>query len=394
MSWQFLIGPEVQAFIRAHADDDVKALGLKKSPDASWSYPLVLDQIKVRQKARIKSPDLYETDGFIFPPNDVYEQSSSQACAAYKASLVSGGSFADLTAGAGMDSFAFAKRCVVGLCVEKCRNYAEVLKHNASVVSDNIIVLNVSAEDFLEHCEVMDMVFIDPQRRDNSRKGLYDFSACSPDIVSLLPTLKQKARKVIIKASPFLDIERAVESLGCVNEVHVVQWRGECKEVLYVLDFTHYVDPSMIEITAIDLNDDGSVKTKFSHTKTQDAQAEIEYAMPQSFICEPGPAFQKAGGLRAMGLTYGLKKLHPNTQLFTCDEMMREFPGKVYEVVDIVPVQAKSLPVKKADLCVRNFPADVKLLRKKLKLGEGGDARIYAVTLMNEDKRLIICKKG
>ena len=46
-----------------------------------------------------------------------------------------------------------------------------------------------------------------------------------------------------------------------------------------------------------------------------------------------------------------------------------------------------------ADLRVRNFPSTVEALRKKLSLKDGGKHRIYATTLNDGSKKLIICDK-
>ena len=397
MDWEYLLKPEVQGFIDLHEVDDVKALALKKAPDMNWPYPLVLDQIKTRQKAKTKSPDLYDTDGFIFPPHDLYEQASSQACATYKASLVGGGSFVDLTSGAGADSLAFAKRYTVGLCTDVDPVASAILKHNASIMAGNLIVLNVDCADFLEACEVMDFAFIDPKRRENGRKGLYDLTSCAPNILDLLPLLKRKVKKVMVKTSPFLDIEKGIEQLEAVNEVHVVQWRGECKEVLYLLDFEesqdHDIGSDDVEIIAVDLDDLGQANYKFQYTLSDEKNVDIECAMPMKYIFEPGPAFQKAGGYKMMAVQYRVKKIHPHSHIYTADTECENFPGKAYMVDGVYAVKAKGLPVKKADLAVRNFPSSVDALRRKLKVTDGGEHRIYATTLCDGQKRLILCRK-
>ena len=47
---------------------------------------------------------------------------------------------------------------------------------------------------------------------------------------------------------------------------------------------------------------------------------------------------------------------------------------------------------KKANLTVRNFPASVAELRKRLKLAEGGETYLFATTLADEKKVLIGCR--
>jgi hypothetical protein len=77
--------------------------------------------------------------------------------------------------------------------------------------------------------------------------------------------------------------------------------------------------------------------------------------------------------------------------------LIDDFPGRVFEVVavygfskaEIKKVQA----LQKANITVRNFPESVQQLRKRLKLSDGGDNYIFATTLADERKVLVICKK-
>ncbi|PCJ03199.1 MAG: hypothetical protein COB14_00245 [Alphaproteobacteria bacterium] len=399
MGWQKLLQLDVQQFIKNHECDDVRSLALKTPPDPSWPYSLILDQIKVRQKARLKSLELYETHGIIFPINDVYEQASSSACAAYKASLVNGERFVDLTAGSGADAYAFAKRFKSGVLVERDEACAALLEHNVDVLdkvykaAGELTVHHGDAAAYVQGMSDVDFAFIDPQRREGGRKGIYDLSACSPDIISLLPVLKSKAQRVIVKTSPVLDIEKAIVSLGSVTQVHVVQWQGECKEVLYNLNFSSSVKNEDVEIVAVDIDSSGKVQQRFSYKISDEKNAALDYAMPKKYIYEPGPAFQKSGGFKSMALAFSVQKLHQHSHLYTSDDICMNFPGKRYEVVDVVSVKAKGLGVKKADLTLRNFPGTVQMLRKKLKLSDGGCHRIFATTLCDETKKLIICNK-
>ena len=50
--------------------------------------------------------------------------------------------------------------------------------------------------------------------------------------------------------------------------------------------------------------------------------------------------------------------------------------------------------LKKANITVRNFPATVAELRKRIKLSEGGDTYLFASTLNNGQKVLIRCEKA
>ena len=60
-----------------------------------------------------------------------------------------------------------------------------------------------------------------------------------------------------------------------------------------------------------------------------------------------------------------------------------------FSKADIKKVQA----LGKANITVRNFPESVQQLRKRLKLADGGDSYIFATTLANDSKALIVCRK-
>ena len=107
MNWQSLLEPDIQNFIRENENADIAKLALKKPPHSDWDYPLILSQIKARQKAKTKIPTWIETSGIIFPPPDILEQASSAATALYKSRLISGEKFIDLTGGTGVDSWGF-----------------------------------------------------------------------------------------------------------------------------------------------------------------------------------------------------------------------------------------------------------------------------------------------
>ena len=49
--------------------------------------------------------------------------------------------------------------------------------------------------------------------------------------------------------------------------------------------------------------------------------------------------------------------------------------------------------VSKANITVRNFPASVAEIRKKLRLAEGGDVYLFATTVADGSHRLIRCVK-
>ncbi|MBI1301632.1 MAG: hypothetical protein GC137_08250 [Alphaproteobacteria bacterium] len=395
-SWRILLQKDVQEFIQKHEREDVASLALQKMPDTSWHAPIILDQIKARQKARLKCKNLYDTDGFIFPSSNILEQASSSQCAFYKASLTKGKSFADLTAGCGVDAFHIARNFELVTLVEKDRLNAEILAHNASILDlqANMTIECADAGEVIRELPQQDVIFVDPQRRSTNKRGLYKLEDCSPNIFSMLDVLKEKTKSILLKTSPILDIKKAVQNLPMVHEVHVVQWQNECKEVVY--NFDPKSDPSPfdgVKINAVILDDAGSVHQKLQFTPLEEHQAQVDYALPQKYIFEPEPVLLKAGCFNLLGEKYSLAKLHPNSHLYTSKTRAPELPGRFFEILDVIPAKTKFLDINKAEVAVRNYPSTPEDLRKKLKIKEGSHYRIFATTLLNDQRKLVICKK-
>lgn len=388
-----LLDPAIRKFIRDNERADIRSLALKKPPIPDWPMALILDQIKSRQKAATKIPQWLEYDNIIFPPSSIVEQASSSATAFYKASLINGESFADLTGGAGIDSWAIAQNFKAGVCVDHNEQAAELLTHNLQVLcGDKIKAMHVNAEKFVSEMPSTDLVYIDPQRRDHNRKGLFRLADCSPDITSLLTTLKEKANTVMIKTSPMLDIAQAIKDLQYVSTVHILEWHGDCKEVIYILNFSKATPTNEISRICSTLNDDGTADRKFEFT-TSEETTEAPLSMPQKYLYEPGPAFQKAGAFNAIAHHYGVSKLHKHTHLYTSEALIEKFPGRSFEIIETLPVSAKALKMRKANLTVRNFPSDVATLRKKLKIKDGGSEYLFACTLSDDSKALLHTRK-
>jgi hypothetical protein len=93
-----------------------------------------------------------------------------------------------------------------------------------------------------------------------------------------------------------------------------------------------------------------------------------------------------------------VEKLHPDSHLYTSDVLVADFPGRQFEVESSSTFSKKELKqflsgVKKANLTVRNFPATVADLRKRLKIAEGGDIYLFATTATDGTHMIIKCKK-
>ena len=79
------------------------------------------------------------------------------------------------------------------------------------------------------------LLVLDPARRDGHGGKTVAISDCEPDVTVLEPLLVDKAKKVMVKLSPMLDLSLALNELKTVRAVHIVAVNNECKELLLIL---------------------------------------------------------------------------------------------------------------------------------------------------------------
>jgi len=389
--WQQLLQPDIQAFIQQHQREQVSLLALQQPPDKSWPWALILDQIKSRQKALQKIPQwLAHHPQLLFPKAGVLEQASSAATAAYKAGLVHGSTMVDLCAGAGVDAWAFSRHFSQTTCVEQDPHTAELLAHNLSLLcSRPVQVVCMAAEEYVQqHLQQAELVYLDPQRRNAHRKGLYRLADTSPNIHTLMPILSRKAHKIMLKASPMLDISLGIKELKCVEAVQVVAYRGECKELLFILNpHTPPLAQEQVPITAVPLSETGQPQNRFEFTRAEEQAAEVAFSAPRTYLFDPGPALAKAGAFGLLAARYGLYKLHPSTHLYTSDQPCPDFPGRRFRITGLTKVDKAAVKGEAANLSLKNFPGKVSELKKQLGLRDGGSLYLFACTIQDGKKK-------
>ena len=240
----------------------------------------------------------------------------------------------------------------------------------------------------------MDWIFVDPARRDGDGRKVVALSDCEPNVVALEELLLQKSSKVMVKCSPMLDITEACRQLKHVEEVYIVAVNNECKELLFILGSNTGVDNP---VHCVNLLKDGCQEFTFTATDEGTSVVSLCTAVGK-YLYEPNVAVQKSGCSGVLCRDYAVSKLHPNSQLYTSDEHISSFPGRVFEVVDVLGFSKSDIKkvqaLHKANITVRNFPESVQLLRKRLKLSDGGDNYIFATTLAAGEKVLVLCKKA
>ena len=379
---------------------------------------LALRQIEARQLLRKKVPSWSDNPDLLFPAHLSVEQCSSEATAQYKASLLQGDSFADLTGGLGVDCYFISQHFKKADYVELNPDLCALAKNNFSSLrgasatkqstvdecgllrfarndgSDaNIRVINESAETYLSYCESKDCIFIDPARRDNYGRKTVSIADCTPNVIELQYQLLQKARKVMVKLSPMLDISKALEELHHVSEVHVVAVANECKELLFILEQGFEGTPV---ITCVNLQTE-QPQIRFSPDEERHCEGGTTKAI-HHFLYEPNAAVMKGGCYKLLTQRFSVQKLHRNSHLYTSDQLVADFPGRIFTVDDWAPYNKKIKQtllagVEKASIATRNFPISVADLKKNLKIADGDEIYLFATTVAKEQKVIIYTHK-
>ena len=385
-------------FILEHAGDDVSRLLLGASKWPQIDMPLAAATIEARRKASSKLPSWYAHPEIVYPSSLSLEQCSSQATAIYKQQFCrrphpscpapSGHLIADITGGLGVDSYFLSLVADKVYYHERQQQLCEAARHNFAVLgADNI---EVSCTDHIDTSRRYELIYADPARRGAASERIYSIADCQPDIISLRETLFELSDRILVKISPMADLSRTVELLPETSQIHIVSAGGECKEILLLMekDFRRSGD-GLDEplIVAADLDASGRELWKFEFHPTEESSATTSYALsPGKYLYQPGKALLKSGAFKLVGRRFGLSKLAPSTHLYTSDVLRPDFPGKIYEIEEVMDWNkrnaaelSKSLPG--AELQAINFPLDTNALRRRLSLKDLPAAHLFATTL-------------
>ena len=384
-------------FIEKHLKDDVRQLALQKFPD-DVDKILVLNQIEARQLLSKKVPSWASNPDLLFPKHLSIEQCSSELTAKYKASIISGGdTFVDLTGGLGIDSYFLSEKFKTAYYVENQKELCDLAEHNFGVLGRKITVVNSDAETFLSKNHDFDLIFIDPARRDIYNRKMVSLHDCSPDVIDLQNILLKNAKNVLIKVSPMLDISLITNELQNISEVHMVSVKNECKEILIKIEpgFEREIKYFCVNFIGNDLK---SVQF-FEFSENLESSESSKFAPTiKRYLYEPNASLMKSGAFKLISQRFAIEKLHVNSHLYTSDNLISDFPGRIFEVVGFAPFNKKIKKellkdITEASVATRNFPLSANVLRKNLNLKESDKNFVFGTTLIGEKKVVILAKK-
>lgn len=384
-------------FIATHSDDDVSRLALQRSrfphfTDEEWHW--VLQQIEGRQRMRTKLPEIAAIDNWWWPVHLSLEQCSSEQTARYKSSLISELNhpiLIDITGGMGVDCYYMSAVCEHAYYIERDAELCRLAAHNYALTQRGIKVINDTYSPTFDLTQVIGteransiVLYADPARRNQQGGKVFKLEDCEPDITAILPQWKQLIERqegiIMLKLSPMLDISAGLAGLAGLTglegwDVHVVAVKNEVKEVL----LTYSTRQTSPHIEAVDLADGIS----FRFTQTEENQAESQYAEQiGAYLYEPNAAILKAGAYKIIGQRMGVKKLGTNTHLYTSEQPVKGWPGRVFRVVE--NSNKSDYKGLVCNVLTRNYVLGADALRKQLKVKDGGNLYVIGTRIGNK----------
>ena len=359
---EFLLGEEARRLIEENINRNPIDIALAKGVSNAG---VIATQVKRLQRARKKLPSYYACRA-ILPPR-AYEQSSSEECALRKP--LSGESVLDLTCGLGVDTLALSRHFKSVVTIERDEIVASVARENFKRLGvDNIEVICTSAEEYLAKCDRhFDWCFVDPDRRGESGEKMVRLEDCSPNIVALMPQIREKAERVCVKCSPLFDVEEAFRLFGECR-VECVSLAGEAKEV------NIYIDGGAARLAAVAV---GVGEVEFPYEERKAAFSPMPESLDEyRYVVLPDVALQHTR-LVAQALR-GECDVWSNGGVALSREMPKGVLGRIFAVESICELDStfkKMMRGRKVEIYRRDFPMSNGEICKRYRCSEGGSER-------------------
>ena len=385
-----ILQKKVQDFINQNLQTNITKLVLKGSPFEGISSAELVEQIEAKKKCAKKLPHWFSSENIYYPAKLNIEQTSSEATANYKSTLIKGNRIIDLTGGFGVDCYAFSKRFKKVVHCELNNDLSTIVKHNLKQLKvDNIKIVAHNGIDYIVNNDIFyDWIYIDPSRRNDVKGKVFLLEDCLPNIPLHLTELLKKSHQILIKNSPLMDITSCIKELLFVKQIHIIALQNEVKEVLVFIEKDYQED---IYIKATNL---GRETQDFKFIYRQEYHYKL--SLPLKYLYEPNSAILKSGGFSAVAQQFQLGKLHQHTHLYTSDTLI-DFPGRRFEILEVIPYNKKEilkrLPQKKANITTRNFKESVANIRKKTGIKDGGDLYLFFTTNKKEEQIVLLSVK-
>ena len=388
MEIEKLFEPEVQKFIQENRYADIRQLALKAQGKFDLPLGFLMDQINGKQKAKKKLPSWFDNDKIVYPADISMQQCSSEISATLKTKHLSqGGTCIDLGGGLGIDTYYLAQKFEKVIYVEQNEDLCQIVAHNFKAFKiNNVEVVHANGEEFIQSYDgKVDLIFLDPARRDQEQNRIFQFEDCSPNIIELEKLLLNKGKNLLIKASPLIDITSAYHQFPEFKTCQIIGINNECKEVMFStfenlpsLTCLHWTNGKLEEYTF-----DKSTEVFNGFTKAQQG----------GYIYEPNVTIRKAQQQDQIANQFDIGKLFKNGSLYFSTDLKADFPGRIFKLEQELTNKKQIQKLKQAEVISKNYPLIATDFKKKYKLAASAQNFIFAFTDYTDQKQVWLCSK-
>ena len=399
--------PQICDFIAAHLNDDTAKLLFAAHRYPEFDMPFVVEQIEARKRLRNKLPEWYANPDLIMSGRIPAEQCSSELTARFKRSVMGDDvhSLCDMTGGMGVDFWYMSRGLELAIYTERQEALCTAARHNFSVLQSasssgeagvfrNIPEIIVR-EGFSTEMEIpdVDVIYLDPTRRSTDGSRIYEIEDCEPNVIAWQDILLEHCRRLIVKVSPMADISRTIARMKHVSDIYVVSVRNECKELLIV----QQKDIVSVKVHCVDFLPQKTVSFDYdlctSYSQKYEGPAETG-----RYFFEPDVSVMKAQAFEPLMNQYNVFALDKDSHYFMSDELIEDFPGRIFEIDEIIDASSRQLKqlkrvVPQANIATRNFPLSPEELKKKTGVRDGGEVYLFGTTHHEKGNILIRCHK-
>jgi hypothetical protein len=308
--------------------------------------------------------------------------------------LFSGKTLLDLSAGLGVDSWAFSKSfdSVISIDIDKELNSVARINFDKLEIK-NVTRIDADAYDFIKKDAAYDLIYADADRRSTSKKSIA-LDSSEPDVITILPRLFELTNNILLKLSPLIDINYLVKSLHYINDIYVISVNNEVKEILVLLKKNTEEKPL---IHAVELAGKDITK-QFSEIYASQTSGII--LVNGKYFYEPAASVIKAGLVNDYAELNGLNHIAKNSVFLTGNVEIKDFIGRQFVIIHQMPFGKSALKkyfkeygIVKANVSCRSFPVNEDEIKKSFGLSDGGDEYMFFTTGSDKQKLFYHCRK-
>lgn len=365
--------PDFMNFISEHAEENTAQLAFRFHSKTTIPLKEALEQIQLRKKAQIKLPEWAKLN-CLFTEVGI-EQCSSAIAAEWKslriADTIKPKVVLDCNTGLGVDSTYFSKSGMDVLSIEKVPELVELCKFNQKQLGVHFKVAEGEVISWLQNnpAEKFDLVYADPDRRNEAGKRVFHPDELNPPVMKLLQNLKGRCNNVLLKLSPLFDPREGIRIFPGVKEVWIISIHHECREILYLIE-----DGYMGKVNFV-------AAAWFRNRWFTNQGIPLfpkEEVLPAKWVYITDVAFSIAGLAPRLP---GVLAILDRGSIALANELLPEYPGIAYQLLQVFPKRGKELkaglkkiaPEPNLNISAKGSSLNAEDLLKELGKKPGGD---------------------